>query len=121
MTFLMPGDRFPHDGHLRPSLSVFMVSPEVKPMNRRAVIWTGVLSLAVLTGGVTIAQNINPARHPNLAAAQRLTDQAYNKIVAAQEANEWDMDGHAAKAKDLLDQANRELKAAAEAANRNHR
>ena len=27
------------------------------------------------------------------------------------------MDGHAAKAKDLLDQANRELKAAAEAAN----
>jgi hypothetical protein len=29
------------------------------------------------------------------------------------------MDGHAAKAKDLLDQANRELKAAAEATNRN--
>jgi hypothetical protein len=30
------------------------------------------------------------------------------------------MDGHAARAKDLLDQANRELKAAAQAANRNH-
>jgi len=30
------------------------------------------------------------------------------------------MDGHAAKAKDLLDQVNKELKLAAEAANKNH-
>jgi hypothetical protein len=56
-------------------------------------------------------------RHPNLAAAQRLSTQAYERITAAQQANEWDMQGHAAKAKDLLDQVNRELKAAAEAAN----
>jgi response regulator RpfG family c-di-GMP phosphodiesterase len=48
--------------------------------------------------------------------AQRLVDQAYSKIIAAQQANEWDMNGHAAHAKDLLDQANRELKLAAEAA-----
>ena len=39
-------------------------------------------------------------------------------LTAAQKANEWDMDGHAAKAKDLLDQVNRELKLAAEAANK---
>jgi hypothetical protein len=57
------------------------------------------------------------ARHPNLAAAQRLSQQAWEKMTAAQQANEWDMDGHAAKAKDLLDQANREMKLAAEAAN----
>jgi hypothetical protein len=57
-------------------------------------------------------------RHPNLAAAQRLSTQAYEKISAAQAANEWDMQGHAAKAKDLLDQVNHELKAAAEAANK---
>jgi hypothetical protein len=57
-------------------------------------------------------------RHPNLAAAQRLSTQAYEKISAAQQANEWDMQGHAAKAKDLLDQVNHELKAAAEAANK---
>jgi hypothetical protein len=57
-------------------------------------------------------------RHPNLAAAQRLVTQAAGKITAAQQANEFDMQGHAAKAKDLLDEANRELKAAAEAANR---
>lgn len=84
------------------------------------------LGLSLATAGITIAQgpperNVNPGRHPNIAAAQRLCDQAFNKIVAAQQANEWDMDGHAQKAKELLDQANRELKAAAEAANRNHR
>jgi hypothetical protein len=66
-------------------------------------------------------RNVGPGRYPNLAAAQRLVDQAFNKISAAQEANERDMDGHAAKAKELLDQANRELKQAAEAANHNRR
>lgn len=60
-------------------------------------------------------------RHPNLSAAQKLTDRAYQRISDAQQANEWDMEGHAAKAKDLLDQANRELKAAAEAANHDHK
>jgi hypothetical protein len=60
-------------------------------------------------------------RHPNLAAAQRLSRDAWEKIVAAQKANEWDMDGHAAKAKELLDKVNDELKMAAEAANKNHK
>lgn len=58
-------------------------------------------------------------RHPNLAAAQRFLDQAFQKITAAQEANEFDMNGHAAKAKELLEQADKELKQAAEAANKN--
>jgi len=79
------------------------------------------IAFGLLTIGLVFAQqparNVSPRRHPNLAAAQRLVDQAFNRVVAAQKANEWDMDGHAAKAKDLLDQANRELKAAAEAAN----
>ena len=63
--------------------------------------------------------NVSPKLHPNIAAAQRLSRQAYNKIVAAQNANEYDMEGHAQKAKELLDQVNTELKLAAEAANRN--
>jgi len=91
-------------------------------MNVRNMVVGSVMGLGLLAGGVMIAQgparNVNPARHPNLAAAQRLTNQAYNKIIAAQQANEWDMDGHAQRARDLLDQANNELKAAAEAANR---
>ena len=66
------------------------------------------------------ARNVSPARHPNLAAAQRLARQAYDKVSAAQRANEWDMGGHAAKAKDLLQQVNDELKAAAEEANEHH-
>jgi hypothetical protein len=65
------------------------------------------------------AQNVSGKRHPNLAAAQRLAGQAFDKIGAAQQANEWDMAGHAEKAKGLLDQANNELKQAAEAANAN--
>jgi len=64
-------------------------------------------------------QNVSPRKHPNLAAAQRLTAQAYQKITAAQQANEFDLAGHAQKAKDLLDQANQELKQAAEASNAN--
>jgi hypothetical protein len=81
--------------------------------------------LLLLIGGVATAQrpqrNVSGARHPNIAAAQRLSQQAWQKIVAAQEANEWDMEGHAQKAKNLLDDVNRELKLAAEAANRNTR
>jgi F0F1-type ATP synthase membrane subunit b/b' len=66
------------------------------------------------------AQNISGKKHPNLAAAQRLCDQAFEKIQAAQQANEFDLNGHAAKAKELLDQASRELKQAAETSNKNH-
>jgi len=80
-----------------------------------------ILGTALIVGGVAVAQapkeNVSPKRHPNLAAAQRLSQQAFEKISAAQQANEWDMQGHAAKAKDLLDQVNRELKLAAETAN----
>jgi hypothetical protein len=82
-----------------------------------------VLGAAALALTLTIAQaappadNIDPHRHPNLAAAQHLSTQAYEAVSAAQSANDWDMDGHAAKAKELLEQVNRELKAAAVAAN----
>jgi F0F1-type ATP synthase membrane subunit b/b' len=61
--------------------------------------------------------NVSHTRHPNIAAAQHLSTQAYEKIVAAQKANEFDLGGHAQKAKDLLEQANHELKEAAETSN----
>jgi hypothetical protein len=94
-------------------------------MMRRNLLSTLVLTSALLCTGSAFAQkkpvqNVSPKRHPNLAAAQRLTDQAYQKIVAAQQANEWDLAGHAQKAKELLDQANQELKKAAEVSNINH-
>jgi hypothetical protein len=62
-------------------------------------------------------QNISPYRHGNLAAAQDLSRQAFDRLTAAQQANEFDLGGHAAKAKRLLQQANAEIKLAAIAAN----
>jgi hypothetical protein len=92
-------------------------------MTIRRVVLTGIVSGALLCGGVLLAQkpprDISARRHPNLAAAQRFCDQAFQKITAAQVANEFDMNGHAAKAKELLEQASKELKLAAEAANKN--
>jgi len=81
--------------------------------------------LALMLTGLAFAQrparNISARRHPNLAAAQSLAARAYEKISAAQRANEWDMGGHAQKAKELLEQVNMELKQAAEAANEHAR
>ena len=57
-------------------------------------------------------------RHPNIAAAQRLSAEAFEKLAAAQRANEFDMAGHAQKAKQLLEQANSEMKQAAATANK---
>ena len=84
----------------------------------------GALAVSVLMTGTMLAQrqqppqNVSAKKHPNLAAAQRLVDQAFAKVSAAQDANEFDLGGHAAKAKQLLDEANKELKAAAETANK---
>jgi len=81
----------------------------------------GVLAMLALSTSLSFAakptRNVSAGRHPNIAEAQRLSQQAWEKIVAAQKANEWDMKGHAQKAKELLDQVNNELKLAAEAAN----
>ncbi|MBS2029121.1 MAG: hypothetical protein JST54_14555 [Deltaproteobacteria bacterium] len=60
-----------------------------------------------------------PDKHPNLTKAHEALTQAANHITAAQKANEYDMGGHAAKAKDLIDQAIAEVKQAREAANEN--
>jgi len=91
--------------------------------SRRLVAAVGLAGAAIVGGVVALAQkpvdNVSAQKHPNLAAAQRLSQQAWEKISAAQQANEWDMQGHAQKAKELLDQVNKELKEAAGAANRN--
>jgi hypothetical protein len=100
---------------------------QARPSSRRKsmkkkhmVLGTG-LSAALMFGGLLYAQkpprNINPHMHPNLADAQRLCDRAYQKVEDAQRANEFDLGGHAAKAKDLLREASDELKEAAREAN----
>jgi DICT domain-containing protein len=94
-------------------------------MTRNHLILGGVLSAVTFAGGFAIAQlpvdDISARKHPNLAAAQRLSQQAFERISIAQQANEFDMDGHATKAKELLEQANEQLRIAANYANRNHK
>lgn len=85
------------------------------------------ISLAILTVTLTaayaaIAEMHQPVvdvgnRHPNLKEAQEHLRMAYDKLAEAQRANEWDMDGHAQKAKELMDAADAQIKKAAEAAN----
>jgi F0F1-type ATP synthase membrane subunit b/b' len=88
-------------------------------------ILAGVCALLLVVAGVLFAaqpppaRNVNPHRHPHLAEAQRAARRAFNQIVEAQRANEWDMEGHAQKAKELLDQVSNELKRAAGEANEN--
>ena len=73
-----------------------------------------VLGGALTAGGMLIAQG---PRHPNLEAAQGFIGQAMGAISAAQRANEYDLGGHAAHAKDLLAQASREVRMASHTAN----
>lgn len=89
-------------------------------MTKRVRLFTATLT-TVLFCGITLAQepvtDISPKVHPNLAQAQRLVVEANRYIKEAQKDNRYDMKGHAEKARQLLAQANQELKAAAEAAN----
>lgn len=79
------------------------------------------LGLGLLASGVVIAQaapeqDINPQRHPHLAASQKHIMEAFDSLTHAQQANDFDLDGHAAHAKALLDEASHEVKRAAYAA-----
>lgn len=93
-------------------------------MIKNIVVSTAAAAAAVLTivacaqpGGEPVL-NIDPQRHGNLAAAQRLVRDAFDRLTQAQKDNRYNLDGHAARAKELLRQADDEIKLAAEAANR---
>lgn len=83
-----------------------------------------ILTLSLTLMGIAFAQrpetDISPERHANLAEAQHHVVQAYAKIVEAQKANKDQLGGHAEKAIQLLEQANHELKEAAEYADHHH-
>jgi hypothetical protein len=73
-------------------------------------------TLAVILTGC-VSERVSYRRHPTLAEAQSFIQDAIDKVSAAQSANEFDMNGHAQRAKNLLSQAYGEVKLAAEAAN----
>lgn len=90
-------------------------------MRKQKPLISTILGVVVFCCGVTLAQepvqDIDRKVHPNLAEAQNHVAQANKYIIIAQKDNKNDMQGHAEKARQLLVQANQELKLAAEAAN----
>jgi hypothetical protein len=60
-------------------------------------------------------------RHGNLRAAQQYIASAWQRIGEAQVDNRYNLGGHAGRAKDLLVQADEELRLAANVANSNER
>jgi hypothetical protein len=82
----------------------------------KKLILVPVLVLAALSAQVYAGPE---AGHPNIIAARQDAQNAIAKMHAAQVANEYDMGGHAAKAEQLLKEAEKEMKLAAEAANKN--
>ncbi|HLY62822.1 MAG TPA: hypothetical protein VKV95_18920 [Terriglobia bacterium] len=93
-------------------------------MMRKNLSFRALLVAAFLCASMLYAQdrprvNTSKKLHPNLNQAQRAIQNAFESIKRAQDANEFDMEGHAQKAKDLLEQADKEIKEAAEAANKN--
>lgn len=78
-----------------------------------------VLALTLVASGAVVGAQINAGRHPHLAAAQQHGREAYRELTEAQQANDFDMGGHAQKAKDLLVQANQQLDMAVADANKN--
>jgi hypothetical protein len=93
-------------------------------MNKKSIYLVAALAVGLILMGVAYAQrpetDIDPHRHSNLAEAQHHVVEAYNKTVEAQKSNNDELGGHAEKAIALLDEANHELKRAAEYADRHH-
>jgi hypothetical protein len=88
---------------------------------KKTTVFAAVAGTTLTFVGMMFAQgpvvNIDRYRHGNLAAAQSYIVQAYQSVSNAQQANDDQLGGHAQKAKDLLTQADAELRLAANVAN----
>jgi hypothetical protein len=83
------------------------------------------LAVLLVLAGVAVAQrpvdDIDAHRHPHLAAAQHHIGAAWQEAETARTDHHDDLGGHAEKAIEHLQAADRELKEAAEFANSHHR
>jgi hypothetical protein len=86
-------------------------------MRKKLAAVVSILAFCMVIVAQEPAVDIDKRVHPNLAAAQQHIVQANRYVATAQKDNRYDMKGHAEKARQLLNEANQELKAAAEAAN----
>ena len=74
------------------------------------------VKLLISLGLIAIVVGCVSVGHPNLDAARQYVRDAIGKVTAAQQANNYDMQGHAAKAKRLMEQAIQEINLAEQAA-----
>jgi len=89
-------------------------------MKKKKLFIAGALATVLSFAGVVYAQapvvNIG-TRHGNLRAAQGYIVQAYQRLDRAQVANQDQLGGHAQRAKELLTEADMEIRLAANVAN----
>jgi hypothetical protein len=79
----------------------------------------GVTLAGALVSGCAVADDgYFMYRHGNIEAADSFAARAIDRMRAAQEINHYDMQGHAARAIDLMQQARIEMNMAAESATR---
>lgn len=94
-------------------------------MTKRNLATSVLLCTALSFVGTVFAQapvvNIDRRRHGNLAAAQSFIVEAYQKLDMAQQANEDQLGGHTQRAKQLLTQADQEIRLAANVSNEHGR
>jgi len=89
-------------------------------IKRNLIIAAALCAALVLSAVVFAAQAPRVTvgeRHGNMRAAQELIQQAWQKVDEAQKDNNYNLGGHAGKAKELLAQASEEIKLSAETAN----
>jgi hypothetical protein len=89
-------------------------------MMKRILMGSAALCLALALGVIAFAQEPRVTvgeRHGNMRAAQQLIQQAWQKVDEAQKDNNYNLGGHAGRAKELLAQASEEIKLSAEDAN----
>ena len=91
---------------------------------KKALIIGLVFGVAMSAGCAAMAYEPSPYvdigfRHGNLRNAQEDIVQAWQLVDQAQNANDYQLGGHAARAKELLFEANQELRMAATTANHN--
>jgi hypothetical protein len=90
-------------------------------MRGSALVAGGVLCAVLACPGLLMAQqptvDIDTDGHGNLSAAQEYVAMAWRRMDNAQRANNYNLGGHAERAKELLEQANAEISAAADVLN----
>ena len=94
-------------------------------MIKKILLSTVALGAAFSLGAMVTPQNGPPPvdvgeRHGNMRAAQQLIQQAWIKVDSAQRDNNYNLGGHAGRAKELLAQDSSEIKQSAEDANHHH-